>query len=66
MTNPDNGQTETQIPSSPDQTVSVQEKQPTNTAVKTGDESNLGLYTAISFLTIGLIIELVRKKQKTH
>lgn len=66
VTNPDNSQTGTQTPSTPDQTVSTQEKQPTNTAVKTGDESNLGLYTAVSFLAIGLIIELVRRRQKSH
>ena len=64
--NPDTSQTGTQTPSTPDQTVSTQEKQPTNTAVKTGDESNLGLYTAVSFLAIGLIIELVRRRQKSH
>lgn len=66
VTNPDNSQTGTQTPSTPDQTVSTQEKQPTNTTVKTGDESNLGLYTAVSFLAIGLIIELVRRRQKSH
>ena len=66
VTNPDNSQTGTQTPSTPDQTVSTQEKQPANTAVKTGDESNLGLYTAVSFLAIGLIIELVRRRQKSH
>ena len=66
VTNPDNSQTGTQTPSTPDQNVSSQEKQPTNTAVKTGDESNLGLYTAVSFLAIGLIIELVRRRQKSH
>lgn len=66
VTNPDNSQTGTQTPSTPDQTVSSQEKQPANTAVKTGDESNLGLYTAVSFLAIGLIIELVRRRQKSH
>lgn len=66
VTNPDNSQTGTQTPSTPDQNVSSQEKQPGNTAVKTGDESNLGLYTAVSFLAIGLIIELVRRRQKSH
>ena len=66
VTNPDNSQTGTQTPSTPDQTVSSQEKQSANTAVKTGDESNLGLYTAVSFLAIGLIIELVRRRQKSH
>ena len=66
VTNPDNSQTGTQTPSTPDQNVSSQEKQPANTAVKTGDESNLGLYTAVSFLAIGLIIELVRRRQKSH
>lgn len=66
VTNPDNSQTGTQTPSTPDQTVSTQEKQSANTAVKTGDESNLGLYTAVSFLAIGLIIELVRRRQKSH
>ena len=66
VTNPDNSQTGTQTPSTPDQNVSNQEKQPANTAVKTGDESNLGLYTAVSFLAIGLIIELVRRRQKSH
>ena len=66
VTNPDNSQTGTQTPSTPDQTVSTQEKQPTNTDVKTGDESNLGLYTAVTFLAIGLIIELVRRRQKSH
>lgn len=66
VTNPDNSQTGTQTPSTPDQNVSSQEKQSANTAVKTGDESNLGLYTAVSFLAIGLIIELVRRRQKSH
>lgn len=66
VTNPDNSQTGTQTPSTPDQNVSTQEKQSANTAVKTGDESNLGLYTAVSFLAIGLIIELVRRRQKSH
>ena len=70
VTKPDSSQTETktpdQRPNTPDQTVSNQEKQPTNSVVKTGDESNLGLYTVISFLVIGLIIELVRRKQQNH
>ena len=70
VTKPDSSQTETktpdQRPNTPDQTVSNQEKQPTNSEVKTGDESNLGLYTVISFLVIGLIIELVRRKQQNH
>ena len=52
VTNPDNSQTGTQTPSTPDQNVSSQEKQPANTAV--------------SFLAIGLIIELVRRRQKSH
>lgn len=60
------GKTETPMPNSPDQTVSIQETQLANTAVKTGDEANLGLYTAASFLAIGLIIELVRRRQKNH
>lgn len=52
VTNPSVNQTTTKPASPSNQTA---------TAVKTGDESQLGLYTTGIFLALGVIIELIRK-----